>query len=337
LAEDGPFEDVAMAVDADRNAHLVGASVTGATQNGIVYMTDSSGRWIPEGLTNQVEGVDAQDHDGDVAIAVDPDGTVWVAFTRFGQGDSLQAPALQTFVMRNINGTWSAPVVVAGAGSNSVSMAARGGVLHLAYVVGQPLDASPQQVYYANNSTGAWEAQLISDDGSAPQLRLGADGLPRIAYGTPDGVRLVVMGTDGPEPDLPPGPSAGGADSVLLDVRGDNEYLVWRDIETSVYFHTSRTPIGWTATTAVPVGDVIPDAMVVDGVDESSMQIAGRSEPGGALYVFGVAGPAGSAPLIEGDADDSDLVLSGGGLHVVYAYSGTAQTAGIWFLSHNTE
>ena len=82
---------------------------------------------------------------------------------------------------------------------------------------------------------------------------------------------------------------------------------------------------------------MVPDAIVVDGADESAMQIAARSEPGGEVYVVGSAMPSGAMVLDDGNVVASDMVLAGGALHLAYAYTGSEKTAGVWYLIHNTE
>jgi hypothetical protein len=164
------------------------AHAAAVLNDGLFYLTNESGSWTRERLTRP------DGRDSEPSLALDGDGSLHVAFTRWPPDDPDYCPPDVAdcfgpgpegiFYVTNDSGAWSAPVQLGRAGGTSPSLEMKDGRIHLAYVRG-PLYGElggPAPVRYATNKGGAWSDQRIGDSYSPPQLELSPDGRAHMAF-----------------------------------------------------------------------------------------------------------------------------------------------------------
>jgi hypothetical protein len=170
-----------LAVDADGFVH---ASLV---RNGrIHYLTNRSGGWTAERVTTPAG------HDNEPSLALDSDGAVWIAFTRWAPDDpdlcrdvtDCFVPAEGVYYVTNKSGTWSDAQRLAPPESNSPRLAMRSGAVHLAYVASTLCGelCAPGAVHYKTNSTGPWTDVAVGETTGTLEFALGSDGRAHLAY-----------------------------------------------------------------------------------------------------------------------------------------------------------
>jgi hypothetical protein len=183
LVSTRPYSDLSLVVDDGGVAHA--ATVL---NDAVFYVTNETGSWTRERLSRPAG------FDWDPSIALDDDGSLHVAFTRWPPEDPSYCPPdiadcfgpgpEGVYYSTNSSGSWSEPVPLGRRGGNSPSLVVRAGRVHLAYlgnwVIGEL--SGPGPVRYLTNSAGAWSDERVGTSYGSPVLRLDPDGVARLAY-----------------------------------------------------------------------------------------------------------------------------------------------------------
>jgi hypothetical protein len=183
LVSTRPYSDISLVVDDGGVAH-----VATVLNDAIFYVTNETGSWTRERLSRPSGA------DWDPSIALDDDGSLHVAFTRWPPEDPSYCPPdvadcfgpgpEGVYYSTNSSGSWSEPVPLGRRGGNSPSLVVRAGRVHLAYlgrwVYGEL--SGPGPVRYLTNGTGAWSDERVGMSYGSPVLRLDSDGVARLAY-----------------------------------------------------------------------------------------------------------------------------------------------------------
>jgi hypothetical protein len=169
------FEEISLAVDANGYAHVAAAT----WEDGSFYLTNSSGSWTREPLTTPPAG----GYDGEPSIVVRDDQSIAIVFTRFGGlrcsfgCDPIDPQGI--FLITNVSGRWSDAVLIIEGSVQEPSLQATHTGLHLAYARGGSENRTVEYAYAADGVS--WTTENVGE-GRSPSLRIGRDGLPRIAY-----------------------------------------------------------------------------------------------------------------------------------------------------------
>ena len=196
------FWHLASAADDAGHLHVIGA--TRLPGRGLFYLTNASGTWTEEEITQPA----AEGTDDDPTIGIDAEGRIWVTFRRWsiyeecGLGCSRDPSRIEDrYVTAHTDGGWLKPVSFGLAKyRNDLSLvldedAVVGGTFEAAYVVA--VHGTPQ-VRYATNDSGEWQDTFVAE-GYDPDLAIGSDGEPRIALDTANGATsgLLAARVDG--------------------------------------------------------------------------------------------------------------------------------------------
>src|SRR5918995_3467761 len=138
LAAEGRYSQPDVLVDDEGFVH---AAVAGAGNNnrGIWYLTNSTGGWTIEQASIAPGTGDSEEggYDGEPSIALDEQGNVWIAFTRWTCWECAPNPSVGIFLTTNEQGdAWALPVQVTGDQTNSPSLLVRDGERHFAFAEG---------------------------------------------------------------------------------------------------------------------------------------------------------------------------------------------------------
>jgi hypothetical protein len=276
------YELARLVVDADGHAH-----VAAVNNNGIFYLTNATGTWTTEQVSTPID----DGYDGDPSIIVNEEGSATIAFARYSAlRCTLRCGPVGSqgiFMVTNDAGSWSDPVAVIEGGGQEPSLQAAADRLHLAYSRGE---FGERSVFFASRENAEWVATEIGE-GEAPSLRVGRDGLPRVAYVDRQG-----------RPSLAETESAAGrftitrlpgewtARSALLVIDADDEpHVVFgNDANQSDPFcgalHLERTKARWTDVVPVFPRDefcqIIPES--VDGDASGALHVISLYNASGA-------------------------------------------------------
>jgi hypothetical protein len=275
------YEFARLVVDADGYAH-----VAAVNNNGIFYLTNATGAWTTEQVSTPLDN----GYDGDASIIVNEEGSATIVFARYSAlRCTLRCGPVGSegiFMLTNEAGIWSDAVAVIEGGGQEPSLQAADGRLTLAYSRGEFGDRS---VFYAWREDAQWTVEEIGE-GEAPSLRMGRDGLPRIAYVDRQGrpIQAEAQSLTGPFT-IAQVPGEWAARSALLALDADDEpHIVFAndtdERERCGAFHIERTAAGWSDASR-PFSDdqfcqVLPES--VDG------------DAGGTLHVISLYDAAGS-------------------------------------------
>jgi hypothetical protein len=177
------YHNLSLVIDAGGVAHAAAV-----LNDGIFYVTNASGSWTRERLTRP------DGHDDDPSIALDDDGSLWVAFTHWPPEDPDYCPPDMAdcfgpgpegiYLVTNSSGSWSAPELLAAGGSNSPSLKVSNGTVHAAFlgswVIGEL--SGPGRVHYLTNSGGEWTSEHLGRAYGGPVLELDREGRSRVAF-----------------------------------------------------------------------------------------------------------------------------------------------------------
>jgi hypothetical protein len=166
------FGTVSIGVDADGFVHVAAASGEASPEQGIWYLTNRSGSWA----VVKVAGPSDRHPDGlfrNPSLAVDGDGSVWIAFTRW-PGASELGGSDGIFYVTDASGQWADPVLIDGPDFDSPALVVRDGAIHVAYIGGCHLPSPPDchyPVYYGTTRGGSWASELVFEkSGSGPMV-----------------------------------------------------------------------------------------------------------------------------------------------------------------------
>jgi hypothetical protein len=155
----------------------------------IYHLTNESGAWTRERITRPPQAADEEDVgfvDGEPSIAIDGNGSLWVAFTRMFDFENFGPYPEGVYVVNNSSGSWSNPIRLAGDAANLPSLQVRDGRIYVAYVQGRPTDAwGPNMrfaIMYGTDKGGSFATTRVARHGARPQLRLDGDGRPHLLY-----------------------------------------------------------------------------------------------------------------------------------------------------------
>jgi hypothetical protein len=124
-------------------------------------------------------------------------------------------------------GTWSSAQPIGNVDDRLQSFRVTGGTIHATV-----LDQSNGNVYYETLTGGAYHRYRISGVIGPTSLRVGSDGIARVAFETVSGVSYAVFNGSGFSASVIPG-SGGGFAPLLVFDSGNHAHLLW-----------SRTPHG---------------------------------------------------------------------------------------------
>jgi hypothetical protein len=325
----GDFDDFDMAVDADGGVHIAAAIGIGAGDSrGIIYLTNSSGVWTDEQVTTAPPGQDDLEFDGEPDIAVDAEGTVWIAFTRYDCGGCTPTISEGVYVMSNVGGSWTQPEQIAGSQAYGPSLDVRAGVAHLAYSFGQMPEALTYPVYYATNKSGTWVSTRITTDARLAQVAVGLDGVARVAYITPTGVSLNSFpSADAFLTQQVPGPGENAEGLVHFVDPAGRTHILWSELSPVMHEVVQDQTGRWSEPADVIFDLLTPDTITSDGFELYSS--ARSFDQGGAWFVHGANGTG--IQLAPGEVVTTDLVTAAGRLYFAYSLAGTEAAHGIWF------
>jgi len=349
-------------VDAAGHLHVAGLvrrGTQGSFQNAIVYLSNSSGAWTQTRVTSW-SGYSAP------VLAVDRDGTAWLAFAASSVNDCTGCEPGPLYVTNNTSGDWAEPVVVGDGQFDRPSIAVLEGTAHVTYqfagyecFVGDdeppatPVPGPNCGVQYATNSNGSWLTSQLDAYTNYPEAAIaaGSDGVVRIAYGHRSGIRseayengveYLIYGSL----NKPGGPRLssidaaqnlrgyGGEIQLLLDAN-DEPIVVLSDTDgysEGIVKHWLVAPAGdrWT-TQQLPVNlPLIRSALTGAGSVHTisfDFYYGSGDEPSGLWY----ANSADDAParLADGGVTGADIVADANGtLHVVWS-----SPSGVWLTS----
>jgi hypothetical protein len=181
------YGELSLVVDAAGIAHAAAV-----LDDSIYYLTNASGSWTRKRLSRPLpDGAD-----GEPSIALDGDGSLAVAFTRFsgwacGELSCSPYPSEGIFVIHNRAGEWSHPAAATENGVRPL-LKSRSGVHHLVFNTPQWSDG----LAYAMFTGEAWQAEDLAAGAWGADLTVGDDGLARVAYRTEQGIEYAVMDGD---------------------------------------------------------------------------------------------------------------------------------------------
>lgn len=325
----GDFDDFDMAVDATGGVHIAAAIGIGAgDRRGLVYLTNRSGGWTEEQVTTAPPGQDDLEFDGEPDIAVDADGTVWIAFTRYDCGGCTPTISDGVYVMNNAGGTWSQPEEIAATQAYGPSLDVRAGVAHLAYSSGQMPEGSSYPAYYATNESGTWVSSQFVTGARLAQLALSQGGVAQVAYITATGVSLNSFpSADAFLTSQVPGPGENADGLVHFVDPAGRTHILWSEGSPVMHEVVKDASGRWSEPTDVIFDLLTPDTITSDGFELYSS--ARSFEEGGAWFVLGADATA--IQIATGEVVKTDLVTAAGRLYFAYSFAGAEADHGIWF------
>jgi hypothetical protein len=202
------------------------------------------------------------------SIAVDAAGRVHIAMARFGCLECTVAPALGIFYLTDAGhppGAFPATLTrLTPVGTAQPSLRVDRGHRFLAYA-GNP-DSAPVAVRLLTDASGSWTTRNVAAHGTAPFLRIGQDGRPRIAFEAADGLRYARATTRIGAFDIERIDGTDALDerpALSMDEDG-GPHVTWVDQSSAVAIvrYTRRTSGGWSA--PVTVADAQVHALTVD-------------------------------------------------------------------------
>jgi hypothetical protein len=336
LTEPGEFDDLALAVDDVGRAYVAASIAIGAGDSrGIVYLTSSRGSWAAEQVTTAPPGQDGLGYDGEPDIAVAPDGTVWIAFTRYECAGCTPTISSGVYVINNGGGSWSKPEQVGASQSYDPSIAVNSSGAHLAYSFGQMpgLDAYPG--FHASNELGSWTSTQLDDNSFRPQIALGRDDIPLVAYGTPRGVTVNSFVFDSAAFSDVPGPT-GEVNALFFTVdKTDRQHVIWEGANLPMQQVIENSDGGWSQSEDVIFDGLQPDTISTYGENGGLISAARSVDQPGAWFVNGTR--AAATLLAAGETVKTDVAAGSGFIEFVYSYTGAQGEHGIWWTETGSE
>jgi hypothetical protein len=302
-----------MVVDPEGHTHIAASDYTS-----VYYLTDASGSWARTPLSQAPAG----GADIEPVIAIAPDGTLAVAFTRWsiwsGCADCPSLGEIEgVYFASDAGDSWSEPRQVPGFGQHPALAA-----WNDSWSV---IQAQHDGLFWMRKDGVEWPGRKIGDeDASDAQIKVDADGVAHVLFDTPD--NLVHVTRNGKIEDAPvPGTSGAEQPRLALDGTGAIELVytggvgqvLRRALEGAEWSDAQQLDVGGTDSFDVDAADNLhftylrrDGATGAADVVYSSIE-AGRSNTVelGAI-TFASEQPAGAVTM---DVDDQ------GRPHVVYA------------------
>lgn len=172
----------------------------------IYYLTNESGTWSPEQLTNN------GNQDRPVDLAVDGNGNVHILYLGVytNPGD--------LYYITNTGGSWSSPVTISSDIDAADIISDNSNNIHVSYI-------KDSKVYYVAESGGSWSEEQISGSSetiayiNGVKMAVDSTGQFHIAYGNEDKQLKFVTGSSG-----------SWATPELVETTTDNNYVIVDDI-----------------------------------------------------------------------------------------------------------
>lgn len=328
----GAFDDTAILVDASGAAHVAAAGSV-VDNKGIWYLTNASGTWTSERVSTAppVEGFEGLEYDGEPSIAMDSDGSTWIAFTRWACDECAPNPSDGIFLVTNAGDTWSEPVQMAGNQTSQPSLVARDGATYLAYAEGMVPGLRSFPVWYRTDSS----LVRVARNGSNPQLWLDSNGSPRILFAAA-GIRRAIEDTGTFYLESLPGSNGGMSPRYAFDPVTSSPAAAWSAWSSdqqhiNVMYSGSQFGIWPDPTIAIPDGDVI-GLGIYNGVVHLIAVKADPEDWGGLLYATNAGGDFAVSTLHGSGGMNSALAVdSTGRPHIVFTVEDPAGKRGIWY------
>jgi hypothetical protein len=341
LIASGDFNETDVVVDSQGTVH-VAATGYGADIRGIWYVTNASGQWTSQQVSSPPPAEDGEQGDGEPSIALDSDGSVWIAFSRWTCWQCYPDSPDGTWYVTNASGTWSEPRQIAQAANLSPSLVVRDGIVHVAYNERTNLGhGDDYPIWYSTNASGEWVTIQIARKGYAPRLSLDATGRFQILYVAPNDIRLATQRPSGDfgAPEALPG-SAGGSGLAMAIEAGDGRMWAGWDQDTagsSNVMVARHNPEGWSQP-ELAITDGHISSLAADGFANVTASAAGPDAIDELIYAWNAA-PGGSfyqdqlAPA--GGSYSSLATGTFGRAYVVYVIENPQLARpGIWFRMH---
>ncbi|CAN5758021.1 hypothetical protein BH24CHL6_BH24CHL6_11880 [soil metagenome] len=300
----------------------------------IFYLTNSSGSWTRERITRPPQAQDEEDVgyvDREPSIAIDSDGTLWVAFTRMLDFENFGPYPEGVYVVTNRSGSWGNATRLATDTANSPSLKVRAGHIYLAYVDGRTSDAYDESATYAirygTDLGGSFTTSRVAAHGDAPQLELDSDGRPHILFlsgaslGSPDGVSHGAGAAPTGSFTVQRLPSTSGAErrpALTVDAAGraHASWSLWPEGAANSDIYYARFSGGsWTAPERI-MRDALHTALGADAAGAVHVAVGGDE---GVWHLTDRAGSFQSERLSRRQLFSLDLAVDGGGRpHVLF-------------------
>ena len=219
------YGELSLAIDDEGIAHA--AAELG---DGIFYLTNASGSWTRERLSRAPSGGDDQYP----SIAIDDDGSLWIAFTRWAiwepcidvcvRPERFQNDGIYYLTYAGVG--WPQPRLAL-ADAVMGSMVVRDGHVHLAYYEASREDA----IRYATGSSGEWQSRQVAASASSYAMQFAPDGVAVfIVASDNEGLAYVTGNID-----------SGFADEQTVPCLGDQFELALDDLGTPHVVTADRT------------------------------------------------------------------------------------------------
>lgn len=342
LIAQGTFQETDIVVDSQGFVHGAAAGY-GPDNRGIWYFTNASGSWASQRVSTPPREEQGDEYDGEPSIALDTDGSVWIAFARWSCWDCAPNPPESVFVATNASGAWSEAEQLADCMCGGPSLNVRDGIAYLAYheYGGWYFGTRNWPVWYATNASGAWLTTQVTKKGATPQLALDADGSVQILYYAPNDIRLVTQLLDGSfgQVEILPGSSDGYDLDLAVDAGTGAMWAGWSQ-SSADHNHinvmvASRGPGGWSQPEmAIADGD-LTGLGAGQGLLHASAVVSDLDHWGGLLYATNLSGSFATEKLAEAGGDTSSVALDASGrADLVYSIDEPKSDRGLWLVHH---
>lgn len=353
LIASGSYEYPAVVMDASGRAHVAAAG-SGRGNRGIWYFTNGSGAWTKQRVSTPpvVAAYEDGPYDGQPAIAVATDGTVWIAFTRWDCFGCAPNPSTGVFLVNYRGGAWTEPIRVGGAETQEPAIATQGSKAFVVY----------DECVYASSGAGCRRYPVtltdgsvtagVVRDGSSPSLYVGPDGWVGVLTSDELGVSLAtaqlaadltVRARLGSEVENLPGSSRGFLPMLAVDPASGDLHAAWNAYVTDaggdehldvLYAHAPAGGGAWSdPVTAVVDADLTGIAVAgTDAVHISASHLNPSDWSYQLLYASNLTGDFTSTRLADSGGFYSALAVGPNGRPaVVFAVEGPSEDRGLWY------
>jgi hypothetical protein len=183
----GRFTSIAEVVDSRNHVHVAGTNGTG-----LWYATDRTGSWVAQRLLTNGDNTAWFE----TSIALDSGNHVYVAVAHTPCADCTPGASDGIYLLtdrgRPRDTFPTRPTRIAPSGAGAFSLKVANANLYVAYLSDISGHGPLPEVLLRTNVTGRWTTAQVAAHGLDPSLRVGSDGIPRVAYSTPEGIRFAV-------------------------------------------------------------------------------------------------------------------------------------------------